>query len=418
MKSHLSIEDVARIRVGIPTEIFVASDIHLSANATAASHNVEKEFSKRFVELAKSDSAIVLLNGDIFELWAGTEPSIQKALRAHTEFARSLKKFSEKSNHQVVFVIGNHDGRLGWNQQEQEILQQEFNATICFSAELVIKSPKGERKILFEHGHMLDPDNAFEDPRDPHNKPFGQYIVQEALPMVSQTQGKLLTGIEHLAEPHQFAKFVASRLLYREIFTRLWWLLIPLVFTFILELLLGYGLVTIGGYSIDVVGRIVLYTEIAVVLNVVATLTAIYFILQRLLRRAKTMPGARAGVNHNSPARQKANDICIANDYMGFVSGHTHQSEVSNVSNGFYANSGCGTELVVAAKTLAGLPKTYISLNHLSWLELKLTQTGCTISLWQAVENNEKQTKLEKFVTKQKKIGQKLAVQKSVSVDY
>lgn len=359
-----------------------------------------------------------MLNGDIFELWAGTEPSVKKALSAHPKFTKSLKDFSNRPNHQVVFVVGNHDGRLGWNSQEQEILQQEFNATICLSAELVIASPKGERKILFEHGHMLDPDNAFEDPRDPYNKPFGQYIVQEALPMVSQTQGKLLTGIEHLAEPHQFAKFVASRLLYREIFTRLWWLLIPLALTFVLRLLLGYGLIAIGGYSIDVVEKIVLYTEIAVVLNVVAILVAVYFILQTLLRRAKTMPGARTGVNHNNPARQKAKDICAANNYIGFISGHTHQSEISKNDNGFYANSGCGTELVVAAKTIAGLPKTYTSLNHLSWLELEITQADCTIHLWQAVENNAKQTKLEKFVTKQKKIGQKLAVQKSVAIDY
>lgn len=414
----MNVPDIAKINVDLPTHILVASDIHLAANPTAASRNVEAELSKRFIELTQADSAVIVLNGDIFELWAGTEPSVKKALKTHAQFAKTLKEFSQQPKHQVILVAGNHDGQLGWSEEQQKQLEQEFKVIVCFSAELTINSPRGKRKLLFEHGHMLDPDNAFADPRDPHDKPFGQYIVQEALPMVAETQGKLLEGIEHLAEPHEFTKFVASRVLYREIFNRLWWLLIPLAVTLLLRLLFGYGLISIGGYPTAQVERVILYTELAIIINVIAILIAVYFILRRLLKRAKTMPGASSGVNHNNKARQRAKQLCDSGEYIGFLSGHTHRSEISKLEKGFYANSGCGTELIEAAKTPFGLPKTYISRNHLSWLELELTSDNCKVILWQSSVDNHKLTRLEKLVTKCNGLSEKLHIEKSTIISY
>lgn len=418
MKLQNSLPNVAQITAQIPTQILVISDIHLGENSTAASRHLEHELSKRFIELASQESAIAVLNGDIFELWAGTEPSVKKALKAHPDFTKSLQKFAQAAHHQVIFVVGNHDGRLAWDQQQQDELRQQFSITICLSAEIVISTPRGKKKILFEHGHMLDPDNAFTDPRDPNDKPFGQYIVQQALPMVTQTQGKLLEGIEHLADPHRFAKFVASRLMYREIFNRLWWLLVPLAITLVLRLLIGYGLITIGGYPSAVVEKVVLYTELAIIINVIAILVAVYFIVRKLLTRAKTMPGASSGVNHNEKARHKAKQLCDTGEYIGLMSGHTHRGEVTKLEKGFYANSGCGTEMIEAAKTYVGLPKTYVSRNHLSWLELDLNSDNCKVVLYRAIIDNQKQTSLEKLVTKKTLLSEDLHQEKSTIISY
>ena len=418
MKPKNKVLDKAIVKLPLPSKVLVISDIHLAAKATPASKNVELEISKRLVELMAQDSAAIILNGDIFELWAGKDPSPARALKAHPRFTAALRNFSKSPNHQVIFVAGNHDGKLGWSDVEQTVLEREFSCTMCLSAEVHISTSKGQRKILFEHGHMLDPDNAFEDQRDPHDKPFGQYIVQVALPMVKQTQGKLFDGIEFLAEPHKFAKFVSSRVLYREIFSRLWWLLVPLAVTLGLRLIFGYGLFSIGKVPLADVEKIMLYTELAIVLNVVAVLIAGYLILSKLLSRAKAMPQLGGGPDHNGKARSRAQELCAKGDYLGFVSGHTHRSEISQLEPGFYANTGCGTEMVESAKTFFALPKTYVSRNHLSWLEFDLQPQACKIDLWQSIEDNHKQTRLEKLATKNKDQSEPLRIKKSAEISY
>jgi len=418
MKLKNKLVEKAIIKLATPSKVLVVSDIHLAASSSSASRNVELELTKRLLELTLQESAVVVLNGDIFELWAGKNPSPVKALRAHPGLTSALRNFSRKPNHQVVFVAGNHDGKLGWSEAEQAGLEREFSCQMCLSSELHIVTKKTTKKILFEHGHMLDPDNAFEDQRDPHDKPFGQYIVQVALPMVKQTQGQLFDGIEFLAEPHKFAKFVSSRVIYREIFSRLWWLLVPLVISLVIRLLFGYGLLSIGKFSLLDVEKVMLYTELAVILNVVAVLIAGYFILKKLLSRAKTMPQMGGGSDQNGKARDKAQQICANGDYLGFVSGHTHRSEVSQLKPGFYANTGCGTEMVESAKTFLGLPKTYISRNHLSWLELDIQPRACIIDLWQSASDNHKQTRLERLATKNKDTSQPLHIKKSISISY
>lgn len=408
MKTKITVPDELEIIPTQPTELLVISDIHLSAHSTKASRNVERVIGDRIKALSKLSSAIVVLNGDIFELWAGQKPSVNKALQGHPKLTKNLQEFSKGANHQVVMVVGNHDGKLGWSETEQQVLIKNFNAQICFSLSIKLSNKANAKRILFEHGHMLDSENAFEDPRDPHDKPFGQYIVQRALPMVQSTQGSLLTGLNHIAEPHKFAKFVASRLMYREVFNRLWWLIIPLAVTFALRVIIGYDVFTFTGFSYSEVQRIVLYTELAVVVNVGVILFAIVIIVQRVLSRAKTVPGTGAGEGHNYEARKKASNLIDQGKTIGFITGHTHKPAIVEIKDGFFANSGCGVEMIYASQAHFGLPNTYISLNQLSWLEISLTKNAGSVVLWQMSEDNHKLTKLERMVTKKSQFGKAL----------
>lgn len=400
MKTNYQVEDQITLSVTLPASVLVISDIHLSGQATKASQNVEKVIGQRIAELTKLESAIIVLNGDIFELWAGKDPSVARALLAHPRLTKVLQEFGQKPHHEVVFTVGNHDGRLGWDSTQQQILINKFGAQICFSIQLVIKTSKQTKSILFEHGHMLDSDNAFTDPRDPNDKPFGQYLVQEALPMAQATQGSMLDGINHLAEPHKFAKFVASRLMYREIFNRLWWLFVPVVIVFGLQSLAGYGIFTYAGLPTNDVTRIIIYTELIVLLNIVVILTAIGLIARKILARAKTMPGGHAGEGHNEAARVKAKAEINKSNTIGLITGHTHRPVINDFGEGFFANSGCGVEMIYTTKAHLGLPNTYVSLNQLSWLELTLDKEQGKIVLWQMSEDNHQQSKLERFVTK------------------
>ncbi len=393
------------------TWVLVASDLHLAANTTSASKTVERELCKAINEGSKYEHGIIVLNGDIIELWAGERPSIAKALKAHPEFTKAVAEFAKLPKHQVFFVIGNHDGKLGWDKTSQKDVQKYLSARLCFSLELT--SPQGS--ILFEHGHRFDPDNSFEDPRDPYDKPFGQYLVQQALPLVKESQGKLLAGIDHLAEPHQFPKFVASRVMYREILNRSWWLLIPILITLIGRIIVGLGIYQISGIDSKHILEIIILTELAVFINVAFIVLVLGLILQNILKRAKGVPGQGAGIHHNDPPRDEAKQQ-IHKGNLGVITGHTHRPELTKIEHGFYANSGCGTKMIMASKAKFGLPKTYIAKNQLSWLELVYAD-NLDIKLFSGYHVVGEQTRLEQSLTKKRHSEQPIGLHKHITIE-
>lgn len=393
------------------TWILSCSDLHLAANKTTASEWVEKELSRQIEEGSINENAIVVLNGDIVEIWAGERPNVKKALTTHSVFAKALLDFSRLPNHKVFYVIGNHDGKVGWDKPSQKAAKELLGAGLCFELELT--SPQGS--IFFEHGNVFDPDNSFEDPRDPYDKPFGQYIVQQALPLVKQSQGKLLNGIDHLAEPHQFPKFVASRVMYREILNRSWWLLIPLFITLLGRIIIGLGIYKFSGFPAQRIAEVLILTELAVLINILFLIGVVALILQAILKRAKGLPGGGSGVHHNDLPRTRASEE-VKKGNLGVVTGHTHRPEVTKIGQGFYANSGSGTKIVMAAKAKFGLPKTYIAKNQLSWIEIFYAE-NLEVKLYSGLRVVGEQTRLEKSMTRNKHSEQPLQIHKQISIE-
>lgn len=410
----MSINDVsskARYSLKSDTWILSCSDLHLAANKTTASEWVEEELSREIKDGGANKRAIVVLNGDIVEIWAGERPNIKKALTTHSLFAKTLLDFSRMPNHKVFYVIGNHDGKVGWDKNSQKAVKELLGAELCF--ELELSSPQGS--IFFEHGNAFDPDNSFEDPRDPYDKPFGQYIVQQALPLVKQSQGKMLAGIDHLAEPHQFPKFVASRVMYREILNRSWWLLIPLLITLLGRIIIGLGVYKFSGFPAQRIAEILILTELAVLINIMFLVGVIALILQAILKKAKGLPGAGSGAHHNDAPRTRASEE-IQKGNLGVITGHTHRPEVTKIGQGFYANSGSGTKMIMATKAKFGLPKTYIAKNQLSWVELYYGKK-LEVNLHSGLRVVGEQTRLEKSMTRNKHSEQPLQIHKQISIE-
>jgi UDP-2,3-diacylglucosamine pyrophosphatase LpxH len=392
------------------TLILSCSDLHLAANKTSASQRVEQELGKAIEAAAKKKHAVLVLNGDIIEMWAGERPSVAKALSTHAHFSRTIKEFAKPKEHKVFYVVGNHDAKLGWDKSSQKEIAK-LGAEICFQLEL--KTPDGS--IYFEHGHSFDEDNAISDPRDPHDTPLGQHIVQQALPLVKESQGKLLAGIDHLAEPHLFPKFVASRIMYREILNRSWWLLIPLFITLIGRIIFGLGIYELFGFQTQKIIEIIIITEIAVFVNLALIVLVIVLILQAILRRAKGLPGAGSGAHHNDLPRERAKEYIKSGD-LGLITGHTHRPEVTKIGQGFYANSGSGTKMLIAAKARFGLPKTYIAKNQLSWLEL-VYGNNLDVKLHSGLEVVGEQSRLERAMTRKRITELPLSVHKHITIE-
>jgi UDP-2,3-diacylglucosamine pyrophosphatase LpxH len=392
------------------TWVLSCSDLHLATNRTGASEWVERELSRAIEEGGKNENAIVVLNGDIIEMWAGERPNVTKALAAHPHFSKALKDFAAVKTHKLYYVVGNHDAKLGWDKPNQKEITA-LGAELCFNLELTTS----DGSILFEHGHSFDIDNAISDPRDPHDTPLGQHIVQQALPLVKESQGKLFNGIDHLAEPHMFPKFVASRVMYREILNRSWWLLIPIIITLLGRIIIGLGVYQFSGFPAQKITEILILTELAVFINIAFIVLVVILILQAILRRAKGLPGAGSGAHHNDAPRTRAKEEIEAGN-LGVITGHTHRPEVTKIGQGFYANSGSGTKMLVAAKARFGLPKTYIAKNQLSWLEL-LYGKQLDVKLYNGLHVVGEQSRLERAMTRKRQAELPLDLHKHITIE-
>jgi UDP-2,3-diacylglucosamine pyrophosphatase LpxH len=370
------IPDTLTVDVTPGTTVLITSDLHFAATRTEASAWAEDEVGKRLEGI--QGAAILILAGDVFELWAGTDPDAAKAMESHPRFATGVRDFAAHPQRRVLALPGNHDGKLGWDPVASAFVQG-MGAELTFAVDLVLLGSDGPERVRVEHGHRWDPANVFQDPRDPLDTPLGQHIVQELLPdLATRDESGVFSGVEALEDPRTFPSFVASRVFYRRMLKETRWLLVPLI----LAIGIHYGITLI-----DAPARLHLTARDFVVLDVaivaLAMVTAVVIVIAgRHAWKSATETGtvAKRGKEQNDNARTAAQDF-VQSGYRGVVSGHTHHPELTDFGNGFYANSGSGTRVVEQIPAYLSLPHVYEARLQLSWVELAATEQGWTASL-------------------------------------
>ena len=410
--------DSLKVSVTPRTKLLNVSDIHLAARQTLASRIVEDELSNKVESISAESPAVIVLNGDIFELWAGKEPSVDKALRAHSKLSKALHNFSKAKDHRVVFIVGNHDGSLAWDESAQSTLAAKFSADVCLSLEVAISTKKGTRSIYFEHGHMLDKENSTDDPRDPNSKSLGQYIVQEIMPMIMQVQGDILKGLNHLQERDKYGKFAISKLFYKDLLARIVKLVIAILSISLIEVLLatyinnslGYDRTAFNGYLLSIVT--------IGVLNFIILVLVVIVLFKGLARRANSLPKTNSSENLNKISESKAREITKKSTVVGFITGHTHQAQLSKLEDGFYANSGCGVEQVEEASSRFKMPKPFISRNNVNWIEVDLNGEGLEVSLFERSTDNKGLNFAENLFSIKPKLNIDSHLIKTISIKY
>ncbi len=363
------VADVLKAQLPTGGWVLSLSDIHLHANRTEASAWVETELSERIAQ-HMSGPGVIVLNGDIIELWAGHKPDVVGALKAHSKLIKAIREYAGGADHQVVFIVGNHDGQVGWDTTDQHTIEQQLGATLCFRFELSCN----DRVVMFEHGNQLDPDNSFEDPRDPHDHPLGQYIVQKVLPLAHKSQSDVLADLDTLAEPQRFPVFVFSRILYRVIGQNIGWLLLPFGLALFYRLLIVLGFYFAKHSAPQQVLDFLVIVDIVVILDALLLMAVGFVALRHFWHLSESLVDRRGNGDHNRPTRELTTQLIEQKKVVGAVFGHTHQPEVSRLGVGFYANSGSGTKMTRSYPARFGLPRVYIPTLQLSWLELECGQ--------------------------------------------
>jgi UDP-2,3-diacylglucosamine pyrophosphatase LpxH len=189
----MDLPDTVTIEVRAGTTVLITSDLHFAKNRTEASAWAEEEVARALEKV--EGPAVYIMAGDVFELWAGTDPTAEGAMAAHPRFEAAVKDFASGPERHVICLPGNHDGSLAWDAAAAEV-PQRMGARMAFAVDLVLPGAQGPERVHVEHGHRWDPANAFENPRDPVDTPLGEHIVKELLPdLATRDAAGVLAGV-------------------------------------------------------------------------------------------------------------------------------------------------------------------------------------------------------------------------------
>jgi lysylphosphatidylglycerol synthetase-like protein (DUF2156 family)/UDP-2,3-diacylglucosamine pyrophosphatase LpxH len=362
------VPDLIRLEVGQGERVVVVSDLHLPPAATDVSARAAGELAELLGGFR--EPGMLVLAGDAFELLAAA-PDVAAILDAHPEFTAAVKRFAADPGHRVVLTPGNHDGQLAWDEESVTLLRDRLGLTdVGLACDLAVPAGDGSRLIRVMHGHQFDQYNAFDDPRSPVDTPLGHHVVRQVLPKLASRDhpGSLLEGVRWCnGDP---GAFLGSRLLYRMVAGWLWWLAVPFAAALVLRFLAFVpGVRPLLDHHAE--RWLIVFGILVLGIALIAAVTGIATMLRVNRALANASVGERGdAAAHNATVRAEAARL-ISAGYAGLITGHTHEPEISQVGDGFYANTGCGTEVVRARKARFRLPAPFLAVRRLSLVELR-----------------------------------------------
>ncbi|SBT38986.1 bifunctional lysylphosphatidylglycerol flippase/synthetase MprF [Micromonospora auratinigra] len=342
----------------------VVSDLHLGQQVSPASARLERMLSARLARW--SGPGVLVLNGDVVELWGEPGGTVAGALEVHPRLTAALRTFAGEPGRRVVVVVGNHDAALAWDSAAARTLRERWGATCALSVDLVFGTGSASRTVRCEHGHAFDPANALRDPRNPLDSPLGQHIVQEVLPELRRSP--LLADASALADPNEVGRFLASRLVYRQLAPRAGWLLAPLA----VAVLGRIPVIAAASLRSRVFGdapRWLAVLGVGLVLDLLALAIIVVLVARGVYAALAGSRFGPRGARLNTVARTAATAWC-ERGRAGLITGHTHQPELTRLVDGFYANSGCAARVVVARRSWWLLPPVFQAVLRCGWVEV------------------------------------------------
>ena len=375
MTTVAGVPEQAHLTVLAGARVVVVSDLHLPSSATPASTAAATEVA-RTIE-AWIGPGVLVFAGDTVELLAEQPDDAAAALRAHHRLQDAVCTFAGADDRAVLYLIGNHDGRLTWDAHARSRVAEALGADMALAADLEIETGRGCRRVRIEPGHAFDRASAFVDPRDPLDSPLGHHVVRELLPALKTDDRPWLAGAERLADPVSLPTFFASRMAYRRIAPHLGWLALPFLAALLLKLPLTYALASHLGHQTGTIvwARRLLVVGLAIVADLVLVAGFLVVAARHTWRSINEItlesPGlGQRGQARNDAARERARQL-VAEGYAGLVTGHTHHPELTIMGDGFYANTGSCSEVVDAGAAHLGLPPVFLSRRQVGWLELE-----------------------------------------------
>lgn len=321
-------QDNIELTVSKTTRVLVVSDIHLRLPVTRELSVIQSSLVDRIAELAKQKEAVLVLNGDVFELWEQTNQSVADIVDGFNELTIAIQKFAKGREHKVIYIVGNHDELLASSPTDRAVVEHQWRAEVAMGLIFNV----GHKTYLVQHGHQYDPYNKPNDSKESK----GKKLVQNTLPMLVQHLPSLFDNIGDVSDRSLLSEYVIGNFIYK--------IFAPVVAP--LTLLVGIvGSIVYKNWEI-LIWTILTLVAIVVAANLVGMLVRLFsnFIFgggETFLKKVD-----------RSQSKNKANVVVL---------GHTHQGGITKRHNYIYANSGCND--IVATK-------------HIGWLgALKFTRS-------------------------------------------
>ncbi|HLI56659.1 MAG TPA: phosphatidylglycerol lysyltransferase domain-containing protein, partial [Actinomycetota bacterium] len=359
-----AVADLLVIHIPAGGRVLIASDLHLGGQG---SRKPLEELTAT-IERA-SGQGVLILNGDILELATGNSPDIRRILDEEGRFIAAVRAFAAGEGRRVVYVLGNHDSRLAWDAAGAAAVSEAFCCDLALALEVQIDTGGGVRRVQVEHGHRLDPANAYTDPRDPLDVPLGILVARQLTP--ARQRYKVFEDADALPDALSFPRFVASRLAYRRFARHLKWLALPLLVAVLLKLPLTLTLLSkihVGHRIAQWPDRFLFIFGLVIadlVLLVAAIAVAAYAVWEAVAQGALDPRRGR-----NEAARLDAL-ARVREGYAGMITGHTHFAELTPIGDGFYANTGCCAETLEESRARFGPLPVFRPVRQTSWIELE-----------------------------------------------
>lgn len=297
-----------RISLSDETKVLVISDIHLRLPVTYELGLIQNSLVNRVEELSKSSQAVLVLNGDVFELWEQTDQTVADIIDGFGDLTKAIQKFARKRGHKVLYVVGNHDEQIATSPTDRAVVENHWQAEVSEQLELV----HGRKTTLVQHGHQYDPYNMPSQGKDSR----GKKLVQNTMPALQRHFPKLLKNIGDVTDRSLLGEFVISNFIYK--------FFAPVVVPIVLFGALGLAL-----YYKD---QAILVGSVIVLVCMVGLLI-ILGLLSRLLS-SLLLGGGNSFLRKLDTEKQKRGFDMI-------MLGHTHQGGVFKRQGYIYANSGC-----------------------------------------------------------------------------
>jgi len=212
--------------------LLIFANLHLSSTATPASSLAATEIA-RAISYWSGPGAVVLAGGS-FEL-AAEQDDMAGALDAHAVLRDALRDFAAVPGRRTVVLPGKRDA---WLAQPGAVaaLRASIGAEVASAVVADLVTAGGVRKVRIEPGDRLEAGPPV--PSGPGGPPdVGRQRLADVLPGLwrGSTSG-WLAGLGQLDDPGAASRFIASRLVYRQLGRRAWLLAVPVLLALLLRL--------------------------------------------------------------------------------------------------------------------------------------------------------------------------------------
>jgi UDP-2,3-diacylglucosamine pyrophosphatase LpxH len=383
------------------TLIVFISDTHIGGSPGHDIFETPEELTALLLEVSEHDGPVELvLAGDFFDfLEIGNVPAGENRASAtisrpeyHNLFSK-LRDFCSEDDRRVVYLPGNHDAEMWWNEDIHRTLREEgLVDEFALSYAARFESAPG-RLIYCEHGNQFDSANTITDYDDPLDTPLGEHIVTDVTRRITSSGsagGEIdLREVNRVFPLVTIPEWLAGRAFYDLLSRVVKYLLGPLLIGYVTYRIVAY-LIAIGydnSQSFDfwdsyrtLPGLQVLFGEIAWDAALLAVVFVLFFLaIRRTVARTITsltsrIPGVpeidssteRIQTLLNTYEHPPMSEYVRGREIDVFVSGHTHTPSLSRFSresgdSAMIVNSGCWLRQLSPVRAHLGGPPVFVS---------------------------------------------------------